>query len=66
MLMTREEGNSLNRIVGYENCRMPERVDYDRMRNIFRKMADSGSDVLAYYNGMKVTEEALKRVSDKL
>lgn len=66
MLMSIKEGNSLNRIVGYENCRMPERVDFDRVRNIFRKMADTGSDTLAYYNGAKVLEETLKKISDKL
>jgi benzoyl-CoA reductase/2-hydroxyglutaryl-CoA dehydratase subunit BcrC/BadD/HgdB len=66
MLMSREEGNSFNRIVGYENCRLPERVDFDRVRNIFHKMANSGQDVLAYHNGMKVTDETLKKVSDKL
>lgn len=66
MIMSREEGNSLNRIIGYENCREPERVDFDRVRNIFYKMAKSGSDTLAYHNGAKVSEDIIKRVSDKI
>lgn len=66
MIMSREEGNSLNRIIGYETCRLPERVDFDRVRNIFRKMADSGQDVLAYHDGTKVTDDNLKKISDKL
>lgn len=66
MLMTREEGNSLNRIVGYENCRMPERVDFDRVRNVYYKMANLGQDTLAYYNGAKVEDKILKQISEKL
>lgn len=62
MLMTRKEGNSFNRIHGYESTSYPERVDYDRVRNIFNKL----DGALAYYNGMLVTDEQIKRVQERL
>lgn len=61
-IMTRNEGNSFNRIHGYESSRYPERVDYDRVRNIFNKLKGS----LAYENGMVVTEDQIKKVQERL
>jgi hypothetical protein len=64
LLMNREEGNSFNRIYGFEGMRYPNRIDYDRVRNIFKKLSDGFT--LAYHNGMKVSEEQLARVQDRI
>lgn len=61
-IMTRDEGNSFNRVHGYEGTRYPKRVDYDRVRNIFNKL----NDTLAYENGCKVSEEAFKKVQERI
>lgn len=61
-IMTAKEGNSFNRIHGYENTRCPKRVDYDRVRNVFNKL----NGTLAYQNGCKVTEDSIKKVQERL
>lgn len=66
MIMTHREGNSFNRIVGYENTRPPIREDYERVRNIYKKMANNEETKLAYHNGCEVTDAMITKISDQL
>lgn len=61
-MMTRDEGNSFNRVHGYEGTRLPQRVDYDRVRNIFDRLRGT----LAYENGRPVSEDQIKVVQERL
>jgi hypothetical protein len=62
MLMSPAEGNSLNRYI--YSGKQPDKNDYNRVIEIFRRLKDN--DSLAYSNGMKVSDEQLAKVQEKL
>lgn len=60
--MSTAEGNSLNRYI--YSGKAPDNNDYNRVIAIFRKLPENES--LAYSNGMKVSDEDLAKVQEKL
>jgi spermidine/putrescine-binding protein len=62
MLMSPAEGTSLNRYI--YSGKQPDKNDYNRVIEIFRRLKDNES--LAYSNGMKVSDEQLAKVQEKL
>jgi spermidine/putrescine-binding protein len=62
MLMSPAEGISLNRYI--YSGKLPNKDDRNRVIAIFRKLKEN--EPLAYSNGMKVSDEDLAKIQEKL
>jgi hypothetical protein len=62
MLMSPAEGTSLNRYI--YSGKQPDNNDYNRVIGIFRRLKEN--EPLAYSNGMKVSDEQLADIQEKL